>query len=193
MRSLGLLTLLLVASVNAQVISTAETSGRGKTTFLGSVNGNRYAGVNGTGGYFWAGRGMTDSFDLFTIDGWSTVPGATQAWVGAGSNLRFAKLAGWDMSLYQYATTPVNRRGMASTLLYDACWINSRHVGPVVPYVGLNAVVPIGNRNQSAFTPPKTEYTLPIGLSVPSGKAFLYFEADVGKMMVFSAGVSLTR
>ena len=192
-RSVCVLTLLCAVSMNAQVISTAETSGRGKTTLLGSFNANRYAGVSGTGGYFWGGRGITDSFDVFTIDGWSTVPRATQAWVGAGSNLRFAKLFGWDMSLYQYATTPVNRRAMASTLLYDACWINSRHVGAVVPYIGVNAIVPIGNRNQSTFTPPRTEYNVPIGLSVPVGKTSVYFEVDAGKMMLFSGGVSLTR
>jgi len=188
---------LLVISLNlpveAQVISTAETSGNGKTTYIASLNTNRYQGVTGSGGYVWVGRGATDRLDVFTIDGWSTVSGATQFWVGVGSNFRFAQLAGWDMSLYQYATTPLNRRDEASTLLYDACWINSRHIGQVAAYVGINVVVPIGNTDQATFTPPRTEFNLPLGIAIPAGKAFLYLEADLGDITIYSVGVSLTR
>lgn len=191
--SAGLLAVCLNRPVEAQVISTAETSGKGKTTYIASLNANRYQGVNGSGGYVWVGRGVTDRLDVFTIDGWSTVPGATQFWVGVGSNFRFAQLAGWDMSLYQYLTTPLNRRQEASAVLYDACWINSRHVGKAVPYVGVNAVVPIGNTHQATFTPPRTEFNFPVGVAIPARNVFLYLEADLGEITIYSLGVSVTR
>lgn len=182
-----------------QVISTAETGGVGKTTYLGSLNINRYAGTDGSGGYIWIGHGVSDRFDVFTIDGWSTVPGETQFWVGAGTNFRLScdigclTNLGIDMSFYQYLTTPITRRKEASTMLYDAALLASMHVGKTVPYIGINAIVPIGNKHQSTFTPPQTEINFPAGIAIPAGKTYLYLEADFGEITIYSVGLSYTR
>lgn len=181
-----------VALLDAQV--TAETSGKGKTTYIGSLNLNRYAGYDGTGGYVWIGRGVSDAVDIFTIDGWSTVEGAgTQFWVGAGVNYHFAKIGPVDAAIYQYVTTPVNKRKEASTALYDAALLVSTHVGKIVPYVGYNAVIPLGDKGTAMFTPPKVEYNVPVGVALPVGKGFLYVEADFGDLTVYGVGYGITR
>lgn len=187
--------LLFVAAVlPAQIISTAETSGRGKTTYILAPNLSSYAGSRGNGGYIWLGHGLTDNFDFFTIDGWSTTGEATQFWLGLGSNTHFGKVAGVDVGLYDYVTMPVTRRREASTVFLNVALVASKHVGPVVPYLGANANVPLGHAaEQCVFTPPKTELNFPIGIAIPIGKYCFYGEVDAGRLRVYGVGISLTH
>ena len=185
------LLILFAVTINAQVYSTASPSGKGKNFGSVQVFQMKYLGSWSTGGWAQYTRGLTDRVDGFVLAGVTHYDGATQPYVGVGSNVNLGKLAGFDVSIYDYVTVPLARRDEASTVFLDAALITSRTFGKVTPYAGVNLLVPIGNTHQSTFTPPQTERQWVLGLAFPVGTWSAMAEYDAGDLRSF--GVSLGR
>lgn len=184
--------LFFVASAHAQLNANGETSGKGKLSFLGSVNASRYLGVDSTGGYVCLTYGVNDRVDLFALGGVTRIPGESQSWAGGGANIHLAKLLGMDVSTYDYVTMPLSRRREASTALVDLSLVFGRHFGPVGTYTGVNAVIPAGRSRQSTFTPSHAEFQAVFGLVVPMDRWGIWSETDLGRIRTYSVGLGYT-
>ena len=178
----------------AQVLSTAETLGRGTSAVLFSDNlvvpGDGIANLNIAYGQY--ARGLSDRFDLYLSAGGTTTEGSTQAWVGGGGNLRLARFRKAALSLFTIASVPLTHRDEACRVLLNPALIVSVPAGAKLSlYSGINTLVPIGDRSRGIFTPPSTKVNAPIGASYAIGRWGLWGEADFGTLRAF--GAALTR
>jgi len=187
----------LVASgrASAQVLSTAETLGRGKSGVLFSDNvivpGDDIANLNIAYGQY--AHGLHDRFDLYLAAGATTTEGSTQAWIGGGGNLRLARLGKAALSLFSVAAVPLTHRDEACRVLLNPALIVSAPLGPKLSmYSGINSLVPIGDRARGVFTPPSTKVNVPIGATYAIGPWGLWGEADFGTLRAFGAAVTRT-
>jgi hypothetical protein len=196
-RPLLALALVVVAAAgraDAQVLSTAETLGKGKSGLLFSDNvivpGDGIANLNNAFGQF--ARGLTERFDLYLAAGATMTEGSTQAWIGGGGNLRLVRIGKAAVSLFGIATVPLTHRDEACQVLLNPALIVSAPLGTkVAVYSGVNSLVPIGDRARGIFTPPSTKVNVPIGVTYAIGPWGLWGEADFGNLRAF--GVGLTR
>jgi hypothetical protein len=188
---LGLLFLFTSTTVSAQVYSTAETNGTGKNSVSVQAYEMKYLGAWSNGGWAQVSHGLTDRVDAFALAGWTYYNGATQPWVGIGSNVNVGKLAGFDFSIYDYLTKPLARHDEASTLSLDTAVLVSRRIGPATGYIGGNVIIPIGHLDRATFTTPHTEHQLVAGAAVPVKAWTVYGEVDAGHLL--SVGFGLSR
>jgi hypothetical protein len=185
--------LLLAAAADAQVLSTAETLGKGKSGLLLSDNlivpGDNIAHLNIAYAEF--ARGLSDRFDLYLAAGETTTEGSTQTWIGGGGNLRLARIGKLSLSLFNVASVPLNRRGEASLVLWNPALIASAPLtAKLAVYSGVNALVPIGERERGYFTPPSNKVNVPIGATVALGAWGVWGEADFGTLNTVGLGIT---
>ena len=185
--------LLFAARAGGQVLSTAETLGKGKSAVLASDNvivpGADISNLNIAYGQF--ARGLNDRFDLYLSAGATTTDGSTQAWIGGGGNVRLARVRKISVSLFSVATVPLTRRDQACQVLLNPALIVSAPLGSKLSvYSGVNSLVPIGDRARGIFTPPSTKVMAPIGATYAIGPWGLWAEADFGTLRAFGAAVT---
>jgi hypothetical protein len=181
------------ARVEAQVLTTAETLGKGKSGLLVTDNvivpGEGIANLNIAYGQFV--RGLSDRFDLYVSAGATTTEGSTQAWLGGGGNLRLARIRKVSVSFFTVASVPLNHRDEACRVLWNPAIVASVPVNATLSiYSGVNSLVPIGDRARGIFTPPSTKVNVPIGAMVALGPWAVWGEADFGTLRAFGVGLS---
>jgi hypothetical protein len=188
--------LLLVAAVSAdaQVLSTAETLGKGKSGLLVSENvidpGAGIPNLNLAYGEY--ARGLSDRFDLYLAAGATATDGATQWWAGGGGNLRLARIRKVSLSFFTMAALPITRRDEACLVLWNPALIASVPLNKALTlYSGVNALVPIGDRQRGVFTPPSAKVNAPLGATYAIGSWGVWGEADIGPLK--AVGLGLTR
>lgn len=192
--TVGVVLLLTTVPAAAQVLTTGDTLGRGKSGVLFTDNviipGHGIAHLNIAYAEF--ARGLSDRFDLYLSGGETTTEGASQAWAGGGGNLRLAHVRKAAVSLFAVASVPFNRRDEACQLLLNPAIVVS---GPITArlavYSGVNALVPIGDRARGVFTPPSAKVNVPIGATYALGSWGIWGEIDVGTLD--AVGVGITR
>ena len=189
----ALLFVLLAGPVGAQVLTTADTLGKGKSGLLVSDNvimpGDGIAHLNIA--YVEFVHGLSDRFDLYLSGGETTTDGATQGWAGGGGNVRLARIGKAAVSLFAVAAVPFNRRDQACRLLLNPAIVVS---GPITSrlslYSGVNTLVPIGDRARGIFTPPSAKINVPIGAMSSLGPWGIWGEIDVGTLNAVGVGVT---
>ena len=186
--------LLAAAAAEAQVLSTAETLGKGKNGLLLSDNvivpGDGIANLNIAYAEF--ARGLSQRFDLYLSAGQTRTEGSTQGWIGGGGNARIARARKMTLSLFAVASVPINHRDEACRLLLNPALIASAPIGAKLSvYSGVNALVPIGDRARGVFTPPSAKVNVPIGATYAIGPWGLWGEVDFGTLG--AAGLGLSR
>lgn len=186
--------LLLAAPAAAQVLTTADTLGRGRSGVLVTDN----VIVPGDGiphlniGYVELARGLSDRFDLYLSGGETTTEGSTQWWAGGGGNLRLARVGKIAVSLFAVAAIPFNHRDQACRLLLNPAIVVSAPVSArLTLYSGVNSLVPIGERTRGIFTPPSAKVNVPIGATYSLGRWGIWGEIDAGTLNAI--GIGLTR
>jgi hypothetical protein len=186
--------LLAAVSADAQVLSTAETLGKGKSGLLVSDNvivpGAGIPNLNIAYGEF--ARGLTDRVDLYLAAGETRTDGETQWWAGGGGNVRLARIRKLSVSFFSIATVPLTRHDEACRVLWNPALIVSVPLNTSLTiYSGVNALVPIGDRLRGVFTPPATKVNVPAGVTYAIGPWGLWTEVDIGPLK--AVGVGLTR
>ena len=187
------------SSASAQVLTTGETGGKGNQAILFSVNGIFPEGLklfNIYGQYIY---GVSDRLDVGPIYGNISALGSTQHYAGFGWNLALIhrSQAFVDVSFFGAATFPLNNRSEASTVLTAPSLVVSRPVTlngkSVTLYSGITTLVPIGQTEDTLFTPPDVVWSIPIGFSTAVADGWsLYAEVDVHQ--VFKAvGIGLVK
>jgi hypothetical protein len=179
--------------VSAQVLSTAETLGKGTSALLFSDNvivpGGDVANLNIAYGQY--ARGLHERFDLYLSTGATTTEGSTQAWIGGGGNLRLVRIRKMSVSLFTIATVPLTHRDKACLVLLNPALIVSAPLNTKLSvYSGVNSLVPIGERARGSFTPPSTKVNAPIGATYARGRWGLWGEADFGTLRAFGAALT---
>src|SRR5262249_13757736 len=187
------LALLISARASGQVLSTAETLGKGKSAVLLTDNvivpGAGIDNLNIAYGEY--ARGLHDRFDLYLSAGATTTEGSTQAWIGGGGNLRLARIRRIAVSLFGVASVPLTHRDQACDVLLNPAVIVSAPIGAKLSiYSGVNSLVPIGDRARGVFTPPSAKVNAPIGATYALGAWGLWGEADFGTLRAFGIGVT---
>jgi hypothetical protein len=185
--------LLAAARADAQVVTIAETLGKGKTGLLVTDNvivpGERIPNLNIA--YVEFARGLTERFDLYLAAGETTTDGSTQAWLGGGGNLRLARIRKLTLSLFNVASVPLNHRDQACLVLWNPAIVASVPLNATLTvYSGLNSLVPIGERERGIFTPPSAKVNVPIGAAVALGAWGIWGEADLGTLNAVGVGVT---
>jgi hypothetical protein len=192
--ALALMLVLCAGGAHAQVLTIGETLGKGKAGLLLSDNvivpGDGIPNLNVAYGMLAAG--LSDRFDLYVSAGGTTTEGMTQAFIGGGWNVRLVRLGKAAVSFFNVATIPLNKRDLACQVLFNPALVVSVPLGAkAFVYSGVNALVPVGDRERGIFTPPSTKTNVPIGATYAIGKWGLWGEADFGNLNAF--GVGLTR
>jgi hypothetical protein len=186
------------AGVQAQVLTTAETLGKGKSGLLFSDN---RIFVDGARLHLLVGqyvRGLSGRFDVYIVAGATRTDDEdatsviTQGWVGGGGNVSLAEWKGFRMSAFGVVSTALNRRTQASDVLANPAVVVSRTAikDRLALYGGINALVPIGHREQGWFTPPETEVNVPVGALIMLGRWGVFAEADIGHLMALGFGLA---
>ncbi len=188
------------SGASAQVLSTADTLGKGTQAIFASDN---QIFVDSARIHILVGqyvRGLTDRVDLYLLasdtrtddEAGETV--LNQASVGGGVNWRLARWKGFGTSLFVVASTPLNRRDQSCDVLANPALIVSRVVIPsrLALYSGVNALVPIGHRSRGWFTPTVTRVNVPAGVMWMLDKWAIFGEADIGHLKAVGAGVART-
>lgn len=199
MAPLTLIFILSFSVANAQVLVTGETGGKGNQAVLVSANGLTPEGLSLLNVYGQYIYGLTDRLDVGPVYGNVSALGRTQHYVGVGWNLAILhrSQAFVDVSFFGVVTTPLNKRGEASTVFATPALVVSRPVTvngvSISLYSGLNTNVPAGQRSDKLFTPPEATWNIPAGFSTKvSVNWFLYAEVDVHSR-VEAFGVGLVR
>ncbi len=185
-------------AAEAQILTTAETLGKGKSAVFFSenrifVDGARLHII--VGQYL---RGLSDHFDVYIAAGATRTDDVTatnvitQGWIGGGGNWSVGEWNGFRMSIFGIVSTPFNSRDQASDVLANPAVVISRTVvkDRLALYSGVNALVPIGHREQGWFTPPDTKVNVPIGALIMLGKFGIFAEADIGHLSALGIGLS---
>ena len=189
----ALLCLWAPRALEAQVLTTAETLGKGKAGLL--LSHNVYVigdGPNYNIAYVLWAKGLTDRYDLYLSAGESTTEGNTQIFVGGGGNLRLFRVKKVAVSLFSVASVALNRRDEACQVLFNPALVASVPIGPkLTVYSGLNGLIPIGDRARGIYTPTTAIANVPFGAAYAIGPWGLWGEADFGHLR--AVGVGLTR
>jgi hypothetical protein len=182
-------------AASAQVLSIAETLGKGKSAVLLTDNvivpGDSIPNLNIAYGEF--ARGLTDRFDLYLSFGETTTDGETQVWTGGGGNLRLARAGKVTFSFFTVASVALTRREEACQILWNPALIVSTPLGTrLTIYSGVNSLIPLGDRARGIFTPPSNKVNAPIGATYAIGPWGLWVEGDVGTLNAFGLGLTRT-
>ena len=201
MRHLTAVTILLAlagASAQAQVLTTADTLGKG---VQGALASDSHIFVDDARLHIIAGqyvRGLTDRLDLYLLASDTRTDDETgttvldQFSLGAGGNWTITRWKGFSVSLFGIVSVPLTHRDQASDVLADAALVISRTVvkDRLALYGGVNALVPIGHRSRGWFTPTDTEVNAPVGGLVMLGKWGVFAEVDIGHLTAVGIGLS---
>jgi hypothetical protein len=185
---------------SAQVLTTADTLGKGAQSVFVSENRLFIDGARlhvAIGQYV---RGVTDRVDVYLLAGHTRTDDQTgtvvqgQTWIGGGGNWRVGRWQGFSVSLFGVASVPLNRRDQACRVLLNPALIVSRAVvrDRLALYTSLNAVLPVGKREQGWFTPTKNEINVPAGAMLMLGRWAVFAEADLGHLKALALGVART-
>ncbi len=180
------------------MLLTGETGGKGSQSIMVSANAivprNYTVLANAWAQY---GYGLANRADLFASYGNITAFGQTQHYASVGLNLGLVKRqrAGVDLSFYNNASIPFNRRHQSCTVLLNSAVIASRPVKwgrrSVTPYGGFNRLHPLEHRADKVFTPGKVVHSLIVGVAVPLSSAVtLFLEYNPGHLQ-HSAGAGV--
>jgi len=177
----------------AQVLTTAETLGKGKEAITVSANQLYDSGVPLNVSYVMYARGLTSSFDLYAAVGWTHIEHQDQAWLGVGENAKLFSAKKFSVSLFTFASVPLHRTDQASTVFLNAAVVVSRPINSKLSvYSGVNTFIPIGARERGLFTPPDKRINVPLGTSIGLGNWTVATEVDVGKLKAVGIAVSKT-
>ena len=181
-------------AIDAQVLTTGETLGKGKAGLLLSDNllipGDDIPNLNVA--YALLAKGLSDRFDLYLSAGATRTEGKTQAFAGGGGNLRLARVKNVTLSLFGVASVALNRRDEACQVLLNPALVASAPINvKLAVYSGVNGLVPIGDRARGIFTPPTAKVNVPFGVTYAVGPWGLWGEVDVGTLR--AVGIGLTR
>ena len=186
--------LVLLASSDiaiGQVLTTAETTGRGAQTVMISEN---HLFVDGArlniayGQYIW---GASKHLDLYASLGSTNIEAQNQEWIGVGGNFNLLQVKKFDVSLFHICSAPINQRLRASTVLMNPAVIVSRGVNKTwTLYSGINSLFPVGARDRGLFTPLTREINIPAGVAVSRGKWAIFLESDIGHQNALGFGIS---
>jgi hypothetical protein len=188
------------STAEAQVLTTADTLGKGTQGVL--ISDNRIF-VDGARLHIIVGqyvRGLTNRFDLYLLAGDTRTgdEGATsvldQLSLGVGANCTLARWNGFSVSLFGIVSVPVTRRDQASDVLVNPALVVSRTIvkDRLALYSGVNALVPVGHRSRGWFTPPNTKVNVPAGALVMLGRWGMFGEVDIGPLKAVGVGLSRT-
>ena len=180
--------LLAPEMAEAQVLLTGENGGKGSQSIMVSANAivpRDYTVLANA----WAqyGYGLANRADLFVSYGNITAFGWTQHYASLGLNLGLVKRrrAGVDLSFYNNATFPFNRRDQACTVLLYSAVVASRPVKlgrrSFTLYGGFSRLHPIGHHADKVFTPGEVVYSGIAGVAIPlSSTLTLFLEYNPG-------------
>jgi hypothetical protein len=176
----------------AQVLTTAETLGKGTQAVAVSWSRIYDSGEVLNIPYLTYSRGLSSRFDVYAMAGETFIADLNQGWVGLGANARIVRSEKVSVSVFAVASAPVERIQQSSTALVNAALLISRPiVGPVTLYSGLNALIPVGAISRGVFTPIENKVTVPIGSSFVLGKWNILAEADFGQLTSFGLALAL--
>jgi hypothetical protein len=179
------------ASIQAQVLTTADTLGKGTQALFVSYNVLREGDARLNVGYGLYSLGLTSRFDVYAGIGQTHTDGKSQAWVAFGGNLNIFAGKNVSVSFLNVESIALNRSDEASVLLSNLAVVVSRRITSTVSiYTGLNAFIPIGSRSRGVFTPTDNEFNVPIGCSFSIGDWSLAVESDIGKLKAIGLGVT---
>jgi hypothetical protein len=178
-------------AAGAQVLTTGDTLGGGKSGVLVSDNEIYVETFRLNIAYGQYARGLTDRFDVYVAAGATTTEGLTQAWIGGGGNLHLAKIGAVSVSAFNLASVPVTRRDRACRVLLNSALVASVPIGPrMFVYSGVNSLIPIGDRARGVFTPPDTKFNVPLGGTIAFGAWGVWGEFDAGPLHAVGAGLT---
>ncbi len=183
---------LYATAASAQVLTTAETLGKGKQMVAVSENHLNDAGTGINIAYVMYAKGLTSRFDLYVAVGQTQLLGQGQAWAGVGGNAKLFSARKVSVALFTLASVPLHRFSESSVVLLNTALVVSRPISSKLSvYTGVNTLVPIGRRDQGFFTPVDNKLNFPLGASLALGNWGITAEADLGKMR--AVGVALSR
>jgi hypothetical protein len=198
--AIAVLFVLAGSMAEAQVLTTADTLGKGVQGVLGSdnrifVDGARLHII--VGQYV---RGLASRFDLYVVASDTRTDDETgttvldQFSLGAGGNWNIVRWKGFSVSLFGIVSVPLTHRDQASDVLANPALVISRVVvkDRLALYSGVNVLVPIGHRSRGWFTPTETRVNVPAGMLVMLGKWGIFGEADIGPLTAVGIGLSRT-
>lgn len=191
--------ILFASQASAQILVTGETGGKGNQAILFSSNGifpQDLGLFNVYGQYIY---GVTDWLDLGPVHGNITALGRTQHYLGLGWNLNLLHRSKVlvDVSFFGTATVPLNKRNESSTVLATPALVISRPIKlngrSISLYTGFGTLVPIGQTEDTLFTPPDFVWSIPVGFSTAVSRNWaLYAEVDVHHTFK-ATGIGLVR
>ena len=185
--------LCLPAVAAGQVLTTAETLGRGTQAILVSENRLFIAGDELNIAYANYVRGITNRFDLYVSIGETHFSGEGQVWLGAGGNLGLVRAGRLNVSVFNIVSVPLHRRDEACTVLLNSAIVASWKVSDgLTLYSGLNSLWPIGVRERGFFTPTEKLVNIPAGAAIFLGKWAIFAEGDFGKLKAVGMGLGRT-
>lgn len=182
MKKLVMLFLFFAAGVSiAQVLTTAQTSGKGGQAIMLTENRLTLEGISVHVPYVMYVRGLAKNFDLYVLAGDTHITGEDQSFSGLGGNLHLIKAGKFDISLFSTASTGLHRRSEAATALLDMATIVSYQASKSWAfYSGLNSLVPVGAIRGKLFTPASYKVNIPVGTAWTKGKYAVFAEIDLG-------------
>lgn len=176
--------------IHAQVLTTAETSGKGKQSVLFSENRLFVDGVQLNIVYLQYVRGINNKFDFYASVGGTRIFGENQAWLGVGGNVHLFRAKRLDVCLFNVASVPLHRRRDSSTVLLNSALVVSQSFEKFSLYSGVNSLIPIGVAARGLFTPPEKKINVPFGVFIPRGRWGIFTETDIGHLKAVGVGVS---
>lgn len=180
-------------SAQAQVLTTADTLGRGKQAVVVSENELSDSGLGINVAYAMYIRGVSDKADLYVSVGETHLLGQDQAYAGIGGNAQLLHAKGISVSLFGLASMPLHKQDQACTVLANAAVVVSRALNSRVSiYSGLNTLIPIGARERGLFTPPSNRINVPAGAALTFGDWSIIAEADLGKLRAVGLALGKT-
>lgn len=184
--------LLITVSSQAQVLSTADTLGKGKNLLAVSENHLEDAGVGINIAYLQYIKGVNRNLDLYLSIGQTDLLDESQQWIGLGWNAHMVSIKGVSVSFYTNTTIPLGNTQIGSAVLVNPAIVVSHSVNSrLTLYTGVNALVPIGSQSSRFFTPMTTKVNVPVGASVIFGNWGVVGEVDFGSQK--AVGVALSR
>lgn len=181
---------LFFGTAHPQVLTTAETLGKGKHALLFTENRLFVEGVQLNIVYGQYVRGLSHRFDLYASVGASRIFEQNQAYVGVGGNYHFFNFEKVHVSSFNIVSSPLHRHGDSSTVLLNSALVVSRSLGKFWAYSGINLLVPIGAKERGLFTPATKKTNVPVGASFGWGKSLVFVEGDFGKLKAVGVGVA---
>jgi hypothetical protein len=175
------LLLILSGSTAAQVLTTAETLGKGRAV-TAAENHLWVDGASINGAWVEYAYALSPRFDLYLYPVWTiSTGGQNQQCFGIGGNFHLFQYHRIDAALFNVWSTPLSRQKQASTVLSDVAPIVNyefKNKKWPVPYSGLNFVFPVGATSRGPFTPPGKEVNVPAGAAFSWRKMTFFIEGD---------------